>query len=147
MSQHPNSADNRFLPQPNHIGKTRQVEMLISGLLRVGVLISVALIVLGTTVSFAHHPDYLAVPASVGGTTESRIVFPHTFREVICGLTEFKGRAIVVLGLLVLIATPVLRVAVSILGFAYERDRIYVVITIIVLALLILSFAIGRAEL
>ena len=49
-------------------------------------------------------------------------------------------------GLLLLIATPVVRVAVSILGFVYERDWRYILITSIVLGLLILSFALGRAE-
>ena len=49
-------------------------------------------------------------------------------------------------GLMLLIATPVARVAVSILGFVYEHDRRYVIITSIVLALLILSFVLGKAE-
>jgi uncharacterized membrane protein len=47
-------------------------------------------------------------------------------------------------GLLLLIATPVLRVAVSILAFVYQRDRAFVAITSIVLALLLTSFVLGR---
>jgi uncharacterized membrane protein len=47
-------------------------------------------------------------------------------------------------GLLLLLATPVLRVAVSILAFIYEKDGIFVMITSIVLALLLLSFVLGR---
>jgi uncharacterized membrane protein len=47
------------------------------------------------------------------------------------------------LGLLLLIATPVLRVAVSVIGFALDRDRLFVLITLAVLAVLIGSFAIG----
>jgi uncharacterized membrane protein len=45
----------------------------------------------------------------------------------------------------VLVATPVARVALSIAVFARQRDRTYVVITSIVLGLLLLSFALGRA--
>jgi len=47
------------------------------------------------------------------------------------------------LGVLLLIATPVLRVAVSVIGFAIGHDRRFVVITLAVLAVLIGSFAVG----
>ena len=43
-----------------------------------------------------------------------------------------------------LIATPVTRVAFSILAFALQRDRIYMIITLIVLATLLFSIAGGR---
>jgi uncharacterized membrane protein len=43
------------------------------------------------------------------------------------------------LGLLLLIATPIARVAFSMVGFALERDRMYVVFTLIVLAVLLYS--------
>ena len=48
-------------------------------------------------------------------------------------------------GLLLLILTPVVRVAVSILAFRAQRDRTYVLITSAVLVLLLLSFVLGRA--
>ncbi len=44
-----------------------------------------------------------------------------------------------------LIATPVLRVAASVLAFAIERDWIYVALTAAVLILLLLSFLVGSA--
>ena len=50
-----------------------------------------------------------------------------------------------VAGLLLLIATPVLRVAVSIFAFVYEKDKVFVIITSIVLGLLLLSFILGKA--
>jgi len=50
------------------------------------------------------------------------------------------------LGLLLLIATPIARVAFSVVAFLVERDRVYVLITIIVLALLVLSLLIGGSE-
>ena len=46
-------------------------------------------------------------------------------------------------GVLLLVATPVLRVTVSVVGFALERDRRFVIITALVLAVLLGSFAIG----
>ena len=50
-----------------------------------------------------------------------------------------RTAAIIQFGLLLLIATPIARVAVSLIGFALERDRTYVVVTSIVLAILIYS--------
>jgi uncharacterized membrane protein len=47
-----------------------------------------------------------------------------------------SARAIIQLGLLLLIATPVARVAFSAVAFAIEHDYMYVVITLIVLAIL-----------
>ena len=51
---------------------------------------------------------------------------------------------IIQLGLLILIATPVARVAFSVVAFALERDRLYVVVTLIVLAVLVFSLAGGH---
>ena len=54
-------------------------------------------------------------------------------------MAHFHGQAIIQFGLLLLIATPVARVAFSAVGFAIERDSMYVVITLIVLAILLYS--------
>ena len=43
------------------------------------------------------------------------------------------------LGLLLLIATPIARVVLAAVGFAFERDRMYVVVSLIVLAVLLFS--------
>ena len=51
----------------------------------------------------------------------------------------------IVLGLVLLIATPVVRVIVSTVAFYRERDRVYVAITLLVLALLLVSFVLGRS--
>jgi uncharacterized membrane protein len=52
---------------------------------------------------------------------------------------------VVTVGLLVLVATPVLRVAASIGLFALQRDRAFVAVTSLVLALLVTSFVLGKA--
>ncbi len=72
--------------------------------------------------------------------------FPHTIHDVLAGIKDFRGQSIVMIGLLLLIATPVLRVGVSIFAFVYEGDHAYVVITTIVFLLLLLSFVLGKAE-
>ena len=55
------------------------------------------------------------------------------------------GQAVVTLGLWVLIATPILRVAVSTLVFWHEKDRAFTLITLTVLGLLLISLGLGRA--
>jgi uncharacterized membrane protein len=49
--------------------------------------------------------------------------------------------ALIQLGLFLLIATPVARVILSVAAFAVERDRVYVAITTLVLAILLYSIA------
>jgi uncharacterized membrane protein len=126
--------------------RVRRVELAISALLRVGVIVSLAIIVAGTILSFVHHPTYVSSAAELARLTKPGAAFPHTLAQVLAGLREGRGQAVVVLGLLVLIATPVARVAVSILGFFYQRDRAFVIFTSVVLALLLLSFWLGRVE-
>jgi uncharacterized membrane protein len=125
--------------------RVRQVEIFISVLLRVGVLVSLTVIVAGTIFTFIHHRDYLSSRTAMPDVTGDAARFPHTVGEVIDGVHHLQGRAIVLLGLLMLIATPVMRVAASIFAFVYEHDYIYVTITAIVLTLLLLSFVLGKA--
>ncbi len=70
---------------------------------------------------------------------------PRTsFGNLLPALAALRPVAITQLGLLVLVATPVLRVATSVVGFALEGDRLYTVITLIVLAILLTSLLILR---
>jgi uncharacterized membrane protein len=126
--------------------RVRRVELIISTLLRVGVLVSLALIVIGTIVSFVHHPDYFTSAANFNRLTAPGAAFPHTLNGVLEGLGAASGQAIVMLGLLVLIATPVLRVAVSIFAFVYQEDWLFMGITALVLLLLLFSFVLGKVE-
>jgi uncharacterized membrane protein len=132
---------------PNEVSdaRVRRVELLISGLLRGGVLTSLALIVTGLMLSFFHHPSYLNSHADLVRLTRPGAAFPHTLRDVAKGAAQGRGQAVIAVGLILLIATPILRVGVSIAAFALEGDRVFVVITSIVLGLLLLSFVLGKA--
>jgi len=100
----------------------------IGWVLQGGVIISAALILLGL----------FLLPTRPGGLSLTRLLnFPQTLDAVRIGLLVWRPQAFIALGLLVLIATPVARVAVSILAFALERDRKYIIITIAVLAILL----------
>jgi uncharacterized membrane protein len=125
-------------------GRVRAVELLISAVLRAGVAASLALVLCGAILGFVRHPEWLRQPAALKALTSTEAVFPHTLGQVFAGVAAGHGLAIAALGLLLLVVTPVLRVAISVLAFLYQRDWAFVVITIAVLLLLLLSFWLGR---
>lgn len=103
---------------------------IIGWVLQGGVILSAIIIALGL----------LLLPFRPGGLSLQRLLnFPQTLGQVGEGLLILRPQAVIALGLLLLIATPVLRVAVSIIAFLFERDRKYVVITFIVLGILLFS--------
>ncbi len=102
----------------------------IGWVLQGGVIISATIIIIGL----------LLLPTQPGGLSPERLLkFPQTLSQIGAGLLVLRPQSIIALGLLLLIATPVLRVAVSVLTFALEKDRKYIVITLIVLAILLFS--------
>jgi uncharacterized membrane protein len=131
--------------RPDVPARVIQVELLISNLLRAGVILSLAFVILGTLITFIHHPDYLSSSRALSGLTGLSSTFPHTLPEVEHRALNLSGQALVILGLLLLIATPVMRVGISIAAFLYQRDRVFTLITFTVLCLLLLSFALGKA--
>jgi uncharacterized membrane protein len=130
---------------PDSDAGARRMELVISYLLRVGVIASVAIIIFGVVVMFARHPIYLTSATELDRLVSPGAAFPHTLADVWAMFGEFHGRAIVTLGLLVLIATPVLRVAASVVLFAIQKDWTYTLITAVVLSLLVLAQVLGAA--
>jgi len=126
--------------------RIHRVELIISNLLRFGVGLSLLIVVIGSVVSFVHHPEYLHQSPVLRQLTTAGAVFPRSISGVLHGVAEGHGQSIVLVGLLLLIATPVARVAVSIIAFAMQKDRVYVVITTLVLALLIVALMLGKTE-
>ena len=131
--------------KPSLDAKVRRTELLISQTLRLGVALSLTIIVLGLCITFIRHPDYAFSHHALPHLTNLGATFPHTLSELAFGLKALRGQSLVVLGLLLLIATPVVRVAVSIVAFVQQKDRIFVAITSTVLALLLFSFYLGHA--
>ncbi len=137
-------------PAPDAPDPLTRMELVISYGLRIGVLLSAAVILIGV-LQFAssrdtgyarllpHHlADLIAYhPKSGPG------VFPTTLPEVVRGAIEARPYAIIGLGLLLLILTPIVRVALSILFFLSERDWLYTGITLLVFCILLLSLVTG----
>jgi uncharacterized membrane protein len=125
--------------------KDNWVDIAISVLLRTGVLLSVGVIIVGTAITFVHHPEYVSSRPALGTLTAPSSRFLSTISDVVAGVRRGSGQAVVMAGLLLLIATPVARVALSIVVFVIERDRLYAVMTTAVLLILLIAFALGRA--
>jgi uncharacterized membrane protein len=123
----------------------RRAELIISGVLRTGVLLSMAIILAGTLLTFVRHREYVSSPAELVRLSQPGEAVPQTLQDVLSGVRELRGQSIVAAGLLLLILTPVVRVATSILVFVAQSDRTYVLITSVVLLLLLLSFLLGHA--
>jgi len=130
----------------NHDPTIVCLERVISKLLRLGVIASIVLIIVGTILTFVQNPAYLTSSAELERVVAPDAKFPHTVSILAEGLREMRGEAIVTLGLLLLMATPVVRVCVSVAAFIYYRDRIYVFLTAAVLCLLLLSLVLGSVE-
>ena len=134
-AQAPARQSQPFKPQP---WRDRRIEVIIGNLLRAGVLVSAAVVLLGASIYLSRHAhDPADYRVFRGEPSEYR-----TIRGVIQSLIVGRGRGqgLIQLGLLLLIATPIARVALSVVGFAIERDRLYVAFTLIVLAVLLYSF-------
>jgi uncharacterized membrane protein len=103
--------------------------------LQIGVVLSAAIIIVG-----------LFLLLGQGGALDAQQLqtFPHTLDQVWSGLRVLQPQAIIELGLLLLIATPVLRVMISVVAFNMEHDRRYVVIALLLLAILMTSFMLGK---
>jgi uncharacterized membrane protein len=120
-------------------------ELLISHLLRSGVMLSLTLVTFGMLLTFLHHPDYFSSAQALQPLTAPERG-PRELGAVLVEAGKARGQAWVTMGLLVLMATPVLRVALSLLVFSRRRDRTYVAVTTGVLSLLLLSFLLGGLE-
>jgi uncharacterized membrane protein len=109
-----------------------RISRIIATLLRLGVTSAAALVLLGGGIYLARH----------GLEPASYRVFrgePSAYRSLagILGAAPHpRGRALIQLGLLLLIATPIARVVFATIAFALERDRTYVLVCLIVLAAL-----------
>jgi uncharacterized membrane protein len=108
--------------------------------LRSGVVLSGLIIAIGTALFIANHSldntsSYLAYnPVLIPHGN-----FPVSLASIASGLASLDPSSIIQLGFLVLLATPVARVALSLFLFAAERDRMFVYLTAAVLVILLFS--------
>jgi uncharacterized membrane protein len=115
------------------------MESIVGLLLRGGVLIAALLVLLGGVPYLMKYgslfPEYRVFS---GEPTDLRSVY-----GIVADAVQLRSRGIIQFGLLILMATPVARVAFLFFAFALRRDSTYVVITVIILSALLYSLAGG----
>jgi uncharacterized membrane protein len=125
--------------QPHHPGPSdERVEGFIGNLLRIGVTVS-ALVVLSGGILYLLRDGRQAAP-------DLHTFVPEELRSpfaIIRESAQLHSLALIMLGLLLLIATPVTRVVFAVAAFALQRDTMYVRFTLIVLAVLLYSLLSG----
>ena len=118
----------------------RRLEAIIGNLLRAGVVIAATITSIGGVIYLAHSGVSLAhYRVFHGEAADLRQV-----KGVLGDASSGDGRGIMQLGLLLLIATPVVGVAFSLAAFAVQRDRLYVFVTLVVLGVPTFSMAGGQ---
>lgn len=107
------------------------IERMVSRVLGAGIAVAVAFMLAG-----------LVLGAAQGDGIPQRVV---GLGRLLPGLVAFDPAACLSVGLLVLIATPFVRVIGSIVAFALQRDRRYVLVTTAVLVVMCVGVLLGRA--
>lgn len=116
--------------------KDTDVEQLVGQLLRYGVLTASLVAFIGGVYYIIAHgssavPTYHTFKGEASGYT--------TYGGIIKGALAFRPAEVIQLGVLLLIATPILRIMFSLIGFVLEKDKLYIIITLIVLTIMMTS--------
>jgi uncharacterized membrane protein len=117
-----------------------RVDHAIGMILRLGVMIAALIVLVGAVLYLWQHggqlPDYTVFHKSANG-----ILNPQA---LLSGVLALNGVAIIELGLLVLIATPMSRVVLAAYAFHRQHDTLYVVVSIVVFAIVLFSLFVVR---
>jgi len=120
--------------------KDTDIQSIIGHVLRWGTIVSISVVFFGGIFFMYRHghsiPDYK--------TFKGIPVFLQQPGALVAAALNLKGQAIIQLGVILLIATPILRVVFSTVGFALEKDYLYVGISLLVLLIIFSSMMSGR---
>jgi uncharacterized membrane protein len=113
----------------------QRVETILGNVLITGVIVSAGVVLIGALIYLSRHgmnlPDYRFFKGEPADLRSVRGIVKDALAE--------SGRGIIQLGLLLLIATPVMRVLLSLVAFLRQGDKTYVAVTLIVFAILVYS--------
>ena len=118
----------------------KALENLIGNLLRAGVLIAAVLVVIGGVMYMAGaHSEVVHYSVFQPVSAELR-----SAAGIVSGAFHLNAAAVMQLGVVLLILTPIARVALAMVGFWLEDDRLYTVVSAIVLVILFISLLWGK---
>jgi uncharacterized membrane protein len=114
----------------------QDLDVSVAVVLRIGVTLSAAVVILGGVLlgkhMFSAVPDYTHFHPGDPGL--------RSVMGIVQGAVNFTPKSVIQLGLLLLIATPVARVVLCVVGFARQHNALYVAVSTVVLVILIFSF-------
>jgi uncharacterized membrane protein len=116
-----------------HDNVDRRTDEVIGRLLQTGVLVAAAIVVAGATMLLTQRGGAVASYGTFRGAPDAL----RSLRGIVRAAAALDSAGIIQLGLVFLIATPVARVGLTLVAFAMRRDRVYTILTAVVLALLL----------
>jgi len=117
------------------------MQLLLGRVLRAGTVISVSIVFFGGIIYLYRHGHSVADYSVWKGIPG----FIQNAGSLIKGAFDLRGQAIIQLGIILLIATPIIRVIFSTIGFVLEKDYMYTGISILVLLIIFISMMSGHA--
>ncbi|WP_410879781.1 DUF1634 domain-containing protein [Myroides sp. DW712] len=117
-----------------------QLQSIIGNVLRYGVLSALTVTLLGGIILLVKDSQQVVSYATFIEKDQNLFV---VFQNILEGIKEWNGESIIFLGILLLFLTPALRLVLSLFSFILEKDALYVAITLLVIAVIILSVSFG----
>ncbi len=127
--------------RPKRSVSDEAVEQLLGNLLRAGVILAAAVATLGGVLYLVRYGTTPAGHRTFVGEPDAL----RSVSGILAGAAALEPAALIQLGLILLIATPIARVAFSLVAFALQRDVTYVLVTAVVLGILVFSLFVGHA--
>jgi uncharacterized membrane protein len=121
--------------------KDTDMQAVIGWVLRIGVIVSITVVFLGGIIFLYRHGHEVADHKQFKGIPD----FISTAGGIFHGIATIRGQAIIQFGIILLIATPILRVIFSAIGFVREKDYLYIGISVLVLCIIFASMISGHA--
>ena len=120
-----------------HMLKDRDMQLIMGNLLRAGVVLSMTVVFIGGLIYLMGYGKQVA--------NYSEFVMDESgffsLASIWTGMLEMNGKAIIQLGILLLIFTPISRVILAVFSFLLERDYLYVLIGLIILSIILFSLS------
>ena len=134
-------SEDNLRPQLRAPLSDHRIEQIIGRMLQIGVLVAAVVVSIGGIALLFHHGGVLADFHSFRPEPGEL----HTLPGILHGARSLDSRAVVQLGLVLLIATPVVRVGLTLVAFVQQRDWFYVATTALVLTLLAYGLVWGQS--
>jgi len=119
----------------------KDISLIIGKILRWGVYLALSVTLIGGLIYLVHQHGQISMQHSVFVETDEDLL--SFIKSMLHGVGRGDGLSIIELGILLLIATPLTRVIFSLWAFKKEGDRMYVIITLLVLFIITISILTG----